>query len=82
MTQPAAPAAPLRTCMGCAQTDDHPKHHAVQRDGSSAYWHLDCHARLDPPCDVCARQTAGSKGATGSDMQAHIIRIHAGEGAA
>jgi hypothetical protein len=82
MMTSASPGPLLRNCMGCGQTDDHPRHHAVQPDGSSAYFHLDCHARLDPPCEVCSRQVAGSSGATGSAMQAHIIRIHAGEGAA
>lgn len=66
-----------RTCMGCGQTDDHPKHDAVQRDGSSAHWHFDCHARVDPPCESCAWQAKDANGATGEAMQAHILRIHA-----
>lgn len=77
MTQQAA--AELRTCMGCGQSDDHPKHHAVQADGGSAYWHMDCHSRVDPPCPSCTPQVAEAKGATGGDFRAHIIRIHAGE---
>lgn len=67
---------PVRTCIGCQQTDDHPKHQMVLPDWSSVYWHFDCHASADPPCaDVCAKQLKGlAKGSIGEDMRAHLIR--------
>lgn len=80
MIQPVA--APSRPCLGCGQTDNHPKHQAVQPDGSSAYWHLDCHSLVDPPCESCSWQVADAKGAKGTVLQQHIIRIHEGNDAA
>lgn len=67
---------PLRTCVVCRQTDDHPRHDEIVQLAPElivASFHLDCHALLDPPCESCTAQVAGSDGATGDAMRAHIV---------
>lgn len=62
-----------RTCIGCTQTDDHPRHVVVLPDGSEVPWHMDCH-RLITGCDVCAAQTKGAKGLTGDALRGHLTK--------
>lgn len=68
-------ALPLRTCVGCKQTDDHPRHDEIiqiQPELQVASWHMDCCA-LVKGCETCAAQTAGADGLTGDDLRNHII---------
>lgn len=63
-----------RTCFVCGQADDHPMHHSVLPDGSSAYAHMDCHARQDPPCGPCKAVTDSHGGTlTGNELRQHIV---------
>lgn len=64
---------PQRTCIACGQTDDHPRH-SVQIDPERwADFHLDCHARMDPPCRECASRVEGADGKTGAQLLAHLL---------
>lgn len=62
-----------RTCLGCGQTDDHPRHVVTLQDGSDVNWHMDCH-RIATGCDVCTEQTAGADGVTGDDFRAYLTK--------
>jgi len=57
------------TCIGCGQTDSHPKHQVGLVDGSTAYWHNDCHATVTG-CQVCAANA--SQGLKGDELLNHI----------
>jgi hypothetical protein len=57
------------TCLGCSQTDDHPKHGVGLPDGSTAYWHNDCHATVTG-CKVCSANAA--QGLKGDELLNHI----------
>lgn len=72
-------APPTRPCIGCGQTDDHPRHQITLNDavGSSVFWHMDCHAQAG--CDVCTTQIADAKGAKGSKLRAHLVALPARE---
>lgn len=61
-----------RNCIGCGQVDDHPRHVIVLGDGSDAPWHMDCHARSEPGCEVCASQISGANGATGDALRQYL----------
>lgn len=63
---------PLRPCIGCAQTDDHPRHVIALPDGSEVTWHMDCH-RVATGCEVCSTQTAGAEGSKGDELRAHLL---------
>ena len=63
---------PLRTCIGCEQVDDHPRHVIVLPDGSEVGWHMDCHS-LATGCEVCTEQTRGAVGAKGDELRAHLV---------
>lgn len=65
-------ANPLRTCIGCTKTDDHPRHVVTQSDGTDITWHMDCHV-LATGCTVCARQLEGSDGAAGDALREHLV---------
>ena len=58
-----------RNCLGCGQTDDHPRVLAINTDGSTSYWHHDCHARTtgDPVSAAVAES-----GLTGDELREHI----------
>lgn len=45
-------AKPMRLCIGCGQTDDHPRH---VTNGQKP-WHMDCHALTG--CESCKRKLA------------------------
>jgi hypothetical protein len=67
------PVAPQRICVGCKQTDDHPRHvEVIDAAGTAVPWHMDCHA-LITGCETCTAQTAGADGATGDALRTHII---------
>ena len=61
----------VRGCIGCGQSDDHPRHVLDHGADLPILWHLDCHANSG--CESCAAQTNGlTQGQTGSKMLAHI----------
>lgn len=64
-------ALAVYTCIGCGQTDDHPKHQVGLQDGSTATWHMDCHARATD-CAVCDANVAEKGDIKGADFRAHI----------
>lgn len=59
------------TCLGCGQNDDHPKHLVGLQDGSTAAWHMDCHARATD-CATCSANVADKGDVKGSDFRKHI----------
>lgn len=61
----------LRNCLGCGQTDDHPRH-VIHLGETEAAWHMDCHARTNPPCEVCADQIREAEGLTGHALRDHL----------
>lgn len=63
--------APVRTCLGCAQSDDHPRHVIVLPDGTEVGWHMDCHAAATG-CEACAETTAGATGLTGDALREYL----------
>lgn len=64
---------PVRTCIGCGQVDDHPRHVVlVGADHAEVTWHMDCHSRA-ANCDVCASQIADANGATGDELRTHLV---------
>lgn len=69
----------VRPCIGCGQSDDHPRHEIVVADGqhTSVLWHMDCHAAAG--CEVCADQIKGAKGAQGDKLRAHLVSLPAKE---
>lgn len=68
---------PMRTCVGCMQTDDHPKDQFVRDDGTSVFWHHDCHAIADPPCESCAWLVAHKgDGMVGSEWLQQTQVVH------
>lgn len=60
-----------RTCLGCQQTDDHPKDQVVLADGNSVFWHMDCHA-IATGCKSCAAYKDGASHLVGDEFRAHI----------
>jgi hypothetical protein len=52
---------PVRTCIGCAKSDDHPRHVSMTADGHEVSWHMDCCA-IARSCEVCAAQLDGVGG--------------------
>lgn len=66
---------PMRTCIGCGQTDDHPRHVIDTGTTQDVTWHIDCHAVASPPCGSCAAQAAVATG-TGQQMLDAILAHH------
>ncbi len=62
-----------RTCIGCQQTDDHPRHVVALSDGSEVTWHMDCHATTG--CVPCAELNAGAEDLTGDEFRAHVLSL-------
>ncbi len=54
---------PVRTCIGCTQTDDHPRH-VEATVGGDVNWHLDCHT-VATGCPSCTAQLPGVGGVQG-----------------
>lgn len=63
---------PIRTCIGCTQSDDHPRHVVALADGSEVTWHQDCHA-LATGCAVCAATVESAAGLKGDELRSHIV---------
>lgn len=61
---------PVRMCLGCGQSDDHPRHVVVVQDGTEVPWHMDCHAMTG--CGICTEQISGADGATGDALRQHL----------
>lgn len=72
---PSADGLHVTVCAICGQIDDHPKHGFVLNaaTGEETRRHMDCCAPLG--CPICAKQIAGSNGATGQDLRDHIVAI-------
>lgn len=62
---------PIRTCIGCEQTDDHPRHVIAVGDGSEVTWHFDCH-RIALGCPSCTAQTEGAEKLRGDQLRVHL----------
>lgn len=67
---------PLRNCVACGQVDNHPRDVVALRDGSVAYYHHDCHARLDPPCASCAWLVQHKGDLVGDEWRSQIVAVH------
>lgn len=64
---------PVRTCIGCAQTDDHPRHVIATPDGANVSWHLDCH-RIAGNCEICTEQLLDAPdGVTGDELRTYLL---------
>lgn len=67
---------PVRNCVGCGQTDDHPRHVVDVGGGQELAWHMDCHSRVTPPCGVCTHQLLDvAVGTTGQALRDHLIAM-------
>lgn len=64
-------ANPIDTCIGCGQTDDHPKHHSFVGDGTWVAWHNDCHSRA-ANCPHCSAVVESAGEVKGDELRAHI----------
>lgn len=64
-----------RTCVGCSQHDDHPKHVIGTADGNSIAYHFDCHAASETGCPSCSAQKAGAENLRGAEFREHIIEL-------
>lgn len=73
---------PIKTCLACGQTDDHPRHTHVLLDHSEVGHHFDCGARMEPPCESCTQRSAGSAGKTGEAMRQFLLTNNLDVGAA
>jgi hypothetical protein len=67
---------PVRTCIGCAKTDDHPRHATFTPDGADVSWHMDCHA-IAAGCEICKAQLEGVGGIDanpkGDKLREHLM---------
>ena len=65
-----------RLCIGCGQTDDHPRHVI----GKQAMWHMDCHV-LATDCATCKRQLAACDtstepdGVIGDELRSRLLAL-------
>ena len=64
-----------RTCVGCGQHDDHPKHVIGTGDGNAIAWHMDCHALSESGCDTCEAQKDGAEDLRGAEFREHITSL-------
>lgn len=65
----------MQSCLGCGQSDDHPKHQVViPPNFDSVFWHMDCHLKITG-CDICAPTVLSANGKTGEDFRTHIVNI-------
>lgn len=75
---------PMRSCIGCAQVDDHPRH-SVQVDGPAglfADWHFDCH-RMITGCEACGLAVdTRAEGAVGGAFLQHVLDVGSRQAAA
>lgn len=63
-----------RTCVGCLQTDDHPKHLVAAGDTIVAF-HMDCHAASEAGCESCSAQKDGAENLRGDEFRSHIVGL-------
>lgn len=67
---------PVRTCAGCGQSDDHPRHVHALPDGTTFGLHMDCCA-YSKNCEVCKAQLAGvggvDKNPKGDKLREHLL---------
>lgn len=71
------PSALMRTCIGCTQTDNHPKMVManVGTPGADIYWHHDCYVIARAPgWEDIAQAIDGANGATGHQLRLHMMR--------
>lgn len=62
----------VRPCVGCGQSDNHPRHVIDTPNVGSVPWHMDCHAALTD-CEVCKSQIAGvPPGTIGDELRVHL----------
>jgi hypothetical protein len=73
------PVIPLTTCIGCNQTDDHPKLHRIfSPDAPAVIWHHDCFtiAHPDDGADHGITEihevVKAAKGKTGDELRAYL----------
>lgn len=71
-----SPSHPVRTCIGCGKTDDHPRIVIALRDGTDVNWHHDCHALATGDPITSAIAECGLKG---DDLRAHIVENDPGQ---
>lgn len=70
----------MRLCIGCGQTDDHPRHVKNKQEP----WHMDCHV-LATGCESCARQLAAcdtsteADGVIGDELQGRLVALRGGK---
>jgi hypothetical protein len=64
---------PVRNCLACGQVDTDPRHVITLPDHSEVGYHMDCHARMNPPCEACVAQTETAQGVTGDAFREHLI---------
>lgn len=64
---------PVFSCLGCGQSDDHPKH-VIDLDGTNlARWHYACHASV-AGCEICVPIAEAAMGKTGEDLRTHLMK--------
>lgn len=74
MSQPV-PNQHTSTCIACGQSDNHPKHRHDPGFGpvvGDLFFHMDCHSRMNPSCEICTTQIAHAAGATGDALRTHL----------
>ena len=64
----------IRPCLGCGQEDDHPRDVVGLSDGSTVYWHHDCHAHAG--CQSCQWLVAHKGKLKGDKWREHIASFH------
>jgi hypothetical protein len=65
----------IRPCLGCGQEDDHPRDVVALSDGSTAYFHHDCHALLG--CQSCKWLVQHKGRLKGAKWREQIVALHA-----
>lgn len=61
----------IRNCLGCGQSDDHPRHITVVADGTEVAWHMDCHALTG--CEVCQSTLEDVTGMKGDQLREFLM---------
>lgn len=76
-------AAIMRTCIGCGQTDNHPKIIKATTGAPAAeiYWHHDCYviAKAGDDWPDIAALLQGADGTTGHQLRLHLMRTTGGD---
>jgi hypothetical protein len=60
------------SCVLCGQLDTDPRH-SVNTGEVVLYYHFDCHAQDNPPCELCASAIVGANGVTGEALREHLM---------